>query len=48
MGDGRTYGNTNRDPRVESLDAMTADWTRLPMDVLEKMVSPNRKRGFPA
>jgi GMP synthase (glutamine-hydrolysing) len=37
MGDGRTYGNTVAIRVVESLDAMTADWTRLPMDVLERM-----------
>jgi GMP synthase (glutamine-hydrolysing) len=37
MGDGRTYGNTIAIRVVESLDAMTADWSRLPMDVLERM-----------
>jgi GMP synthase (glutamine-hydrolysing) len=37
MGDGRTYGYTIAVRVVESLDAMTADWSRLPMDVLEKM-----------
>ncbi|HTV60341.1 MAG TPA: glutamine-hydrolyzing GMP synthase [Verrucomicrobiae bacterium] len=37
MGDGRTYGNAVAVRVVDSLDAMTADWTRLPMDVLEKI-----------
>ena len=37
MGDGRTYGNTIAVRVVESLDAMTADWARLPMDVLERI-----------
>jgi len=37
MGDGRTYGHTIAVRVVDSLDAMTADWSRLPMDVLEKI-----------
>jgi len=37
MGDGRTYGNAIAVRVVESLDAMTADWARLPMDVLERI-----------
>ncbi len=37
MGDGRTYGNAVAVRVVESLDAMTADWARLPMDVLERI-----------
>jgi GMP synthase (glutamine-hydrolysing) len=37
MGDGRTYGHTIAVRVVESLDAMTADWARLPMDVLERI-----------
>lgn len=37
MGDGRTYGDTIAVRVVESLDAMTADWYRLPMDVLERI-----------
>jgi len=37
MGDGRTYGNAVAVRVVDSLDAMTADWTRLPMEVLEKI-----------
>jgi GMP synthase (glutamine-hydrolysing) len=35
MGDGRTYAATIVVRVVESLDAMTADWSRLPMEVLE-------------
>src|SRR5438128_10421629 len=37
MGDGRTYGLTVAVRVVESDDAMTADWARLPVEVLEKM-----------
>ncbi len=37
MGDGRTYGLTVAVRVVESDDAMTADWVRLPGDVLEKI-----------
>jgi len=37
MGDGRTYGNATAVRVVDSLDAMTADWSRLPMAVLEKI-----------
>jgi len=37
MGDGRTYGLTVAVRVVESEDAMTADWVRLPGDVLERM-----------
>ena len=37
MGDGRTYGLTIAVRVVESEDAMTADWVRLPGDVLERM-----------
>jgi GMP synthase (glutamine-hydrolysing) len=35
MGDGRTYGLTVAVRVVDSDDAMTADWTRLPGEVLE-------------
>jgi GMP synthase (glutamine-hydrolysing) len=37
MGDGRTYGYTIAVRVVDSQDAMTADWTRLPREVLERM-----------
>jgi GMP synthase (glutamine-hydrolysing) len=37
MGDGRTYGDTVIVRVVESQDAMTADWTRLPREVLERI-----------
>jgi GMP synthase (glutamine-hydrolysing) len=37
MGDGRTYGLTVAVRVVQSDDAMTADWVRLPYDVLEKI-----------
>jgi GMP synthase (glutamine-hydrolysing) len=37
MGDERSYGFTVAVRVVESEDAMTADWTRLPAEVLERM-----------
>src|SRR5260370_13816013 len=37
MGDERSYGFTVAVRVVESEDAMTADWARLPMDVLERI-----------
>jgi GMP synthase (glutamine-hydrolysing) len=37
MGDGRTYGLTVAVRVVQSEDAMTADWVRLPGDVLERI-----------
>jgi GMP synthase (glutamine-hydrolysing) len=37
MGDGRTYGDTLAVRVVDSLDAMTADWSRLPREVLERI-----------
>jgi GMP synthase (glutamine-hydrolysing) len=37
MGDGRTYGYTIAVRVVDSLDAMTADWSRLPREVLERI-----------
>jgi GMP synthase (glutamine-hydrolysing) len=37
MGDGRSYGSTAAVRVVESEDAMTADWVRLPAEVLERI-----------
>ena len=37
MGDGRTYGYTIAVRVVDSQDAMTADWSRLPLEVLERI-----------
>ena len=37
VGDERRYGNIVMIRVVDSIDAMTADWTRLPHSVLEKM-----------
>jgi GMP synthase (glutamine-hydrolysing) len=37
MGDGRSYGFAVAVRVVQSEDAMTADWTRLPPDVLERI-----------
>jgi GMP synthase (glutamine-hydrolysing) len=39
MGDGRTYQNPVVIRAVTSEDAMTADWARLPHDVLDRMAS---------
>jgi GMP synthase (glutamine-hydrolysing) len=37
QGDGRTYGHPIVLRPVSSEDAMTADWTRVPFDVLERI-----------
>ena len=37
MGDGRTYQYTLALRAVTSVDGMTADWARIPFDVLEKI-----------
>ena len=37
MGDGRTYESVIALRIVDSVDAMTADWSRIPEDVLAKM-----------
>ncbi len=48
MGDRRTYEYTCAIRSVNSIDAMTADWTRLPYDTLAKMSSRiiNEVRGI--
>ena len=37
VGDERLYGHVVIIRVVESVDAMTADWTKLPYDLLERM-----------
>jgi GMP synthase (glutamine-hydrolysing) len=37
LGDERVYGHIVIIRVIESLDAMTADWTRLPYDLIEKI-----------
>ena len=48
MGDGRTYENVLALRVVESLDGMTADWVKLPHELLEKISSRiiNQVRGI--
>ena len=48
MGDARTYGYTAALRAVTTDDFMTADWTRLPWEVLEKAGSriPNEVKGI--
>ena len=47
QGDGRTYGHPVVLRPVSSEDAMTADWTRLPYDVLARDLHPDHQRGAP-
>jgi GMP synthase PP-ATPase subunit len=37
LGDERVYGHVVMVRVVESIDAMTADWTRLPYEVIERI-----------
>lgn len=48
MGDGRTYENALAVRAVESTDAMTADWARLPYEVLARLSTRiiNEVRGI--
>jgi GMP synthase (glutamine-hydrolysing) len=39
MGDGRTYSNTIALRGVTTSDFMTAEWARIPYDLLEKVSS---------
>ena len=45
MGDGRTYANTVALRAVTTDDFMTADWARLPYDVLARGQQSHRQRG---
>jgi GMP synthase (glutamine-hydrolysing) len=48
MGDGRTYEETCAIRAVDSVDGMTADWAKLPYEVLGRMSSRiiNEVRGI--
>ena len=50
QGDGRTYGHPVVLRPVSSEDAMTADWTRVPYDVLARIstrITNEVRRGQP-
>ena len=48
MGDERTYENVIAIRAVESMDGMTADWVKLPYELIEKMSNRiiNEVRGI--
>ena len=45
MGDGRTYENVVALRAVTTEDFMTADWARLPHDLLDRVLPADRRRG---